>query len=315
MTDEMINIIVSNLRYFSFASITIAFMVGTYKGREVKLTERIIFTTFLVALLAFYSQGIDEGCKLFAALTKESDGQISFYLNKCNYLSFVEGWGSFLVTGLQVLFFKIVLASTVGLRFLAGLLQQFFIVSFKILAPVVIGLAAWDVYRGNLYKFIVFSLAAMMWSVGYLIADIFILKGIVLIGVPSALQAGAGVAVVSGGTALLGLIVFIITLFLAMCIFYILTPIIMFSVLSGANPGSAVTGNMRTAAMSSMAMGKGIEKMVKSRHEKKNPPPPPPTTCPFAGGASGGGSGSGTGAGSVSSVVSAAATKAMKGVK
>ncbi len=277
MTDEMINIIIWHLRNFSFASITIAFMCGCFRGREVKIFDRIMFTAVLTAFIAFYNPILDEGTKIFQEMTASSDSKIDIYLERCRTIR-IEGDSGFFddfITSLQANFFKVLLSCNVVLRFISGLLQSYFIVAFKILAPIVSGLAAWEIFRSNLWKFITYSLAAMMWSVGYQIADIFILKGIVLLGVPSALNSGAGVMVITGGTALLGLLVFLITLFIGMSIFYLLTPIVIFSVLSGANPGTAVTGNMRTAALASMAIGRHAQQMVWSRSKHSGKPPTP----------------------------------------
>lgn len=139
---------------------------------------------------------------------------------------------------------------------------MFFVVAFKIMAPIVLGLSAWEVFRSRLYQFITYTLAVIMWSVGYQIADIFILKGIVLIGVPNALSSSAGVMVVAGGGTLIGLLVFLLALLIGMCIFYILTPVLMFSILSGANPGTAVISNMRTASLASMAVSRPISMLA-----------------------------------------------------
>jgi hypothetical protein len=258
MTDEMINIIVKSLQMASYVSITVAFMVGWYKGREIQIFERILFTVALTAFIAFYNPILDEGTKMFQEMTASSDSQIDAYLEKCRTVR-IEGDSGFFddfMTSLQASFFKFLLACTGGLRFISGLLQAYFIVAFKIMAPIVLGLAAWEIFRSNLGNFILYSIGVMIWSIGYQIADIFVLEGIVLIGVPSALSAGTGAMVITGGGALIGLIVFLLALFFGMCIFYILTPIVMFSVLSGANPGTAVTGNMRTAAIASMAVAK-----------------------------------------------------------
>jgi len=265
MTDEMINIIIWHLRNFSFASITIAFLCGSFRGREVRIFERIVFTAALTAFIAFYNPILDEGTRMFEQITSASDSKIDAYLEKCRTVRFEGDSGFFddFMTSLQANFFKMLLSCTFILRFISGLLQSYFIIAFKVMAPIILGLAAWEIYRSNLWKFITYSLAAMMWSVGYQIADIFILKGIVLIGVPSALNSGAGVMVIAGGTALMGLIVFLFALFIGMCIFYLLTPLVIFSVLSGANPGTAVTGNMRTAALASMAGAKPVAMVVK----------------------------------------------------
>ncbi len=277
MTDEMINTIIWHLRNFSFVSITVAFVFGCVRGRGVKIFEQIVFTTALTAFIAFYNPILDEGTKIFEQMTAASDSKIDAYLDKCRSVR-IEGDSGFFddfITSLQANFFKVLLSCNVVLRFISGLLQSYFIIAFKILAPIVIGLAAWEIFRSNLWKFITYSIAAMMWSVGYQIADIFILRGIVLLGVPSALNSGAGVMVITGGTALLGLLVFLITLFIGMCIFYLLTPLIIFSVLSGANPGTAVTGNMRTASLASMSIGRHAQQMVWSKNRQPGKPPTP----------------------------------------
>ena len=278
MTDAMINEIIWHLRNFSFASIAIAFLCGCVRGRAIKIFDRIVLTTALTAFIAFYNPILDEGTKIFEQMTAASDNKIDVYLDRCRTVRFEGDSGFFddFVTSLQANFFKTLLSCNVVLRFISGLLQSYFIIAFKILAPIVIGLAAWEMFRGNLWKFITYSIAAMMWSVGYQIADIFILKGIVLLGVPSALNSGVGIVVITGGTALLGLLVFLITLFFGMCIFYLLTPLIIFSVLSGANPGTAVTGNMRTASLASMAIGRHAQQMVWSKNRQGGSKPPTP---------------------------------------
>jgi hypothetical protein len=265
MTDEMVNIISTSLRYFSYASIAGAFLFGIYKLRATGLTERIIFTAFLTAFIAFYNPIIDEGTKVFEGITAEGDSKIDAYLDKCRTVRFEGDSGFFddFITSLQANFFKVLLSCTFVLRFISGFIQMFFVIAFKIMAPVVLGLSAWDPFRSRLYQFITYTLAAMMWSVGYQIADVFILKGIALVGVPNALNSSAGVMVVSGGGALMGLLVFLLALLIGMCIFYILTPILMFSILSGANPGTAVISNMRTASLASMAVSRPLSMMVK----------------------------------------------------
>jgi hypothetical protein len=265
MTDEIINIIVKSLQVCSYVSVTMAFMLGWFRERDCKIFERIAFTAALTALIAFYNPILDEGTKMFQEMTASSDSQIDAYLEKCRTVR-IEGDSGFFddfVTSLQASFFKILLACTGGLRFISGLLQEYFIVAFKIMAPIILGLSAWEVYRGNLASFILYSIGVMIWSVGYQIADIFVLKGIVLIGIPSALNASTGAMVITGGGALIGLLVFLLALLLGMCIFYVLTPIVMFSILSGANPGTVVMGNMRTAAIMSMGVGRPAGMIVK----------------------------------------------------
>ncbi|MDD5727236.1 MAG: hypothetical protein PHV59_01610 [Victivallales bacterium] len=265
MADEIIDIVVKNLTYFSYASVTLAFISGCCRLREVRIFERILFTALLVAFIAFYSPILDGGIELFEELTSTGDSRIDVYLERCRTVRFEGDSGFFddFITSLQANFFKMLLSCSCILRAISGFLQSFFVVAFKVMAPLVLGLAAWDNFRNILYNFITCSLAVMMWSVGYQIADIFILKGIGLIGIPTALDSATGVIAVSGGSALLGLLVFLCALIIGMCIFYLLTPLVIFSVLSGANPGTAVTGNMRTAALASIAGTRPVVMMVK----------------------------------------------------
>ncbi len=127
----------------------------------------------------------------------------------------------------------------------------------KVTAPLLLGLSAWEFLRDKFRSIINYSIAVIFWPIGYLIADAFILEGIILIGIPNALSSGAGV-VITGGGALLGVIVFLISLLIGMCIFYILTPILLFSILNGANPGTTVINNMRTASFTSMIAAKPV---------------------------------------------------------
>jgi hypothetical protein len=273
MTDEIIGMLIRDLRYFSFASITVAFMCDCFRNREVRIFERITFTIVLTAFLAFYSPILDEGTKIFEQLTSASDSKIDAYLEKCRTVRFEGDSGFFddFITSLQANFFKIILSCTCILRFISNLLQTYFIIALKIMAPIVLGLGAWEIFRNILWKFITYSLAVMMWSVGYQIADIFILKGVALVGVPSALGAGAGAVVITGGTALIGMLVFLLALLFGMCIFYILTPIVMFAILSGANPGTAVTGNMRTAAIAAMAGAGSAARIIQKSNVNVSP--------------------------------------------
>jgi hypothetical protein len=265
MTDEMVNIISGYLRYFSYASITGAFLLGVFKARATGLSERILFTAFLTAFIAFYNPIVDEGTEIFESMTAASDSKIDTYLDICRTVRFEGDSGFFddFITSLQANFFKMLLSCTCILRSISGFVQVFFVIAFKIMAPVILGLAAWEPFRGRLYQFITYTLAVTMWSVGYQIADIFILRGIALVGVPSALNASSGVMVVSGGGALMGLLVFLLALLIGMCIFYILTPILMFSILSGANPGMAVISNMRTSSLASMAASRPVTALAK----------------------------------------------------
>lgn len=258
MPDDILDIVIKTLRYFSFASIGIAFMVDTVRLREVKIFPRIAFITILVALLAFYNPIMDEGVEIFESMTASGDSEIDAYLDRCRTVR-VEGDSGFFddfMTSLQANFFKVLLSCTGGLRFISSLLQGFLITMFKALAPVLFGIVAWEAIRSKLQSFLLYTLAVMMWPVGYLIADVAILKGIILIGVPNALSAGTGAIVVTGGGALLGFIVFLIALFFGMCVFYIITPLLIFTVLGGGNPATAITGSMRTATLATMAAGK-----------------------------------------------------------
>ena len=258
MPDDILDIVIKTLRYFSFASIGIAFMVDTARLREVKIFPRIAFITILVALLAFYNPIMDEGVEIFESMTASGDSEIDAYLDRCRTVR-IEGDSGFFddfMTSLQANFFKVLLSCTGGLRFISSLLQGFLITMFKALAPVLFGIVAWEAIRSKLQSFLLYTLAVMMWPVGYLIADVAILKGIILIGVPNALSAGTGAIVVTGGGALLGFIVFLIALFFGMCVFYIITPLLIFTVLGGGNPATAITGSMRTATLATMAAGR-----------------------------------------------------------
>jgi zona occludens toxin (predicted ATPase) len=77
--------------------------------------------------------------------------------------------------------------------------------------------------------------------------------------------------VITGGTALIGMLVFLLALLFGMCIFYILTPIVMFAILSGANPGTAVTGNMRTAAIAAMAGAGSAARIIQKSNVNVSP--------------------------------------------
>ena len=67
MTDEMVNIVTTYLRYFSYASIAGALIFGIFKARATGLTERILFITFLTAFIAFYNPIVDEGTQILKA--------------------------------------------------------------------------------------------------------------------------------------------------------------------------------------------------------------------------------------------------------
>ena len=264
MTDEIINTTIKTMQYFSFASIACAFMIDIIRQREINIASRMTFTIALVAFIAFYNPIMDEGTKIFTEMTAESDNKIDAYLERCRTVR-IEGDSGFFddfITSLQANFFKILLSFTGGLRFISSLLQEFFIIAAKITAPIVLGLAAWEMLRDKLRSIINYSIAIMMWPIGYLIADAFILKGIILIGIPNALSSGTGAVIITGGTVLMGLTVFLIALLIGMCIFYILTPLLMFSIISGANPGTAAISNMRTASFASMAAMKPVNMMV-----------------------------------------------------
>ena len=270
MSDEMVNIVTTHLSYFSYASIAAAFIWGVFKARATGLMERIVFVTFLTAFIAFYNPIVDKGTKIFDGITAESDSKIDAYLDKCRTVRFEGDSGFFddFITSLQANFFKVLLSCTCILRFISGFIQAFFIIAFKIMAPIILGLSAWEPFRGRLYQFITYTLAVMMWSIGYQIADAFILNGIVLVGVPNALSSSAGVMVISGGGALMGFLVFLLALLIGMCIFYILTPVLMFSILSGANPGTSVISNMRTASLASMAINRPISMLAQKSVRK-----------------------------------------------
>jgi len=226
----------------------------------------------LTAFISFYNPIVDEGTKIFEGITAASDSKIDAYLDRCRTVRFEGDSGFFddFITSLQANFFKVLLSCTCILRSISGFIQMFFIIAFKIMAPIVLGLSAWEPFRSRLFQFITYTLAVTMWSVGYQIADIFILNGIALVGVPNALSSSAGIMVVSGGGALMGLLVFLLALLIGMCIFYILTPVLMFSILSGANPGTAVISNMRTASLASMAVSRPLSMLAKKSVGKSN---------------------------------------------
>jgi len=255
MNNEIINITIKTLQYFSFASITCAFAIDTIRQREINIANRITFTVMLVAFIAFYNPIMDEGTKIFKDMTAASDNKIDAYLERCRTVR-IEGDSGFFddfITSLQANFFKLLLSFTGGLRFISSLLQEYFLIAAKMLAPVVLGLSAWEMLRDKFRSFLNYSIAVMLWPIGYLIADAFVLEGIIIVGIPNALSSGTGAVVITGGTVLMGLTVFLIALLIGMCVFYILTPLLMFAIISGANPGTAVISNMRTASFASMA--------------------------------------------------------------
>ncbi len=262
-TDEIINIIVKALHPFSYVSIALAFMIDTIRQRELNIASRLVFTATLVALLAFYNPIMDEGTKIFEQMTAVSDSKIDTYLERCRTIR-IEGDSGFFddfMTSLQANFFKVLLSFTGVLRLISSLLQKYFIIAGKVTAPVLLGLSAWEFLRDKFRNIINYSIAVMFWPIGYLIADAFVLEGIVLIGVPNALSSGAGV-VITGGGVLLGVIVFLISLLIGMCIFYVLTPMLLFAIISGANPGTTVISNMRTASFASMAAMRPVNMMI-----------------------------------------------------
>jgi hypothetical protein len=258
MTDEIINIVLVTLRSFTYVSISTAAVVQWRRlGNSRSMLDSLLFFVVLVAAAAFYNNIMDSGVEAFKSMTENADKKIDIYLTSAANFELSEDTGFLnnVIISLQATTIRCVLYCCKALRYVSDYLQQFLVIAFKVLAPIVIGLGAWEVFRHTLWKFILYSLAAAMWSVGYVIADVFILKGASIFGIPPGLKAGATV-VVAGGEMAMALLSFGIALLISMSIFYILTPLILFSVLSGVNPASAVTGNMRTATLGTMGFSR-----------------------------------------------------------
>ena len=254
INDAVLNATIDSLRMFSFASISIAFMCDLYQTREAVLSKKLLFYALLIAGLAFYNAVLDGGVGLFELMRDDSGKKIDQYLAKCTEAHFEAGGGMIKAAMIQLqgMIFKLLTNATSVLRMIGGFIQAFLVILLKVLAPIVFGVAAWHVYRGILQQFVLYTLATAMWSVGYCIADIAILNLVTIVGIPAALK-GAATVLISGGPVMAAVLVFLLIIFLATCVFYILTPFIIFKVLSGGNPAEAVNSNMRTAAMATMA--------------------------------------------------------------
>jgi len=252
--------LISQLRYFAFASIVLACMVDYFIYRDVHFGKRLVYLCVLIAGIAFYDQIIETGTSLFEAAKESSREEVSNMFSNVN-TSLKEyaakaGWWERKVT--------IPLASGCLwfarlFEWLSSFVQVMLITVFRCCAPIVFGLAAWRVFISVGIRFAVGTLWVCMWSIGTAIADILLVKilaaalgkGVISGGASAAGTAAASViggsAVAVGPAVLVGLITLLIIFIISAIVFYTLIPIMMYSILSGGEVVHAATHAMQGA--------------------------------------------------------------------
>ena len=122
---------------------------------------------------------------------------------------------------------------------------------FRCAAPIVLSLAAWRALQSTGIRFAVATLWLCMWNIGTAIADFLLAKILVAALGKAVLNVGGGAAaatvgaVATGGSAAMALIPFIIqaagTVLLSAILFYVLTPIMLYHIMSGGDIVQAAT--------------------------------------------------------------------------
>jgi hypothetical protein len=262
MSDEIIDVVQKNLNILAYVAITTSFMTSVYKFRSQGIGERMLYFVGLIAFLAFYNVCIDWGVDVMEELTKSTSENIK---NKLEELSKYAGmkpegysWVDDAVFKFRSFIINAMITCCGVFKSVSIYFQKFFIVAMKVFAPIMIGLAAWEPFKHLLVKLVTFTMATCMWRLGFVIGDVIIIKmyegsktweKIKSLEMEKTIDATFDNAVV--GMALL--------VFLVMGVFYIFSPMIIFTLLNGGNPAAATASLIRTSALTTMSLGnKGI---------------------------------------------------------
>ena len=272
--EPYINQLVFVLRGFAYVSMCLALLHAVHDFRSGQnVTKYIVYLLCLTAFLAFYSDILDFGCKMFDPGVSEARQQAYAIWDEIDSgISENSSSGGIVERYILIPFNKGFLNGCRFFYWFSRIVQGVFKIIYRVSAPLAIGLAAWRVFIPTGVRFAAGTLWLCCWNVGCAIADIILLKMLLAVlaksllagtsgsaGAVAAKMVVAGGAKIAIGTAVLWALLFALIIFLIAAItLYILIPIALYHIICAGDVVQGATHAMSGAIGGGMAMNKSI---------------------------------------------------------
>ena len=268
------------LRGFAFVSMVLALLHAVHDFRSGQnVTKYIVYLLCLTAFLAFYSDILDFGGKMFDQGVNEARQQTFRIWDELDAgISENSRSGGIMVKYILVPLNKGLLTCCRLFHWFSSIVMAMFKVIYRVSAPLALGMAAWRVFIPTGVRFAAGTLWLCTWSVGCAITDIILLKILGAVLAKSLLTGTSGVAgavaakmILTGGkivispavlwALLFGFIIFLVTAFTL----YILIPIALYHIICAGDAVQGATHAMSGAIGGGMAMNNDIGKTFAAR--------------------------------------------------
>ena len=256
----------------AYAALVVALMWDAISTRGDGILQKILKTAILVGAIAYYDTVLVAGCTLFDTGCEAARKSVQDTLNVIQSAKFKDGG---MLEGIGAWFIYMGVRGFCGLTWAAqwisiNFFRVFFMACLSVTAPIVIGLGSIKIFEHLLPRFAGYTLAVMMWSVGFAIVDkvlaqitssaASLLAGSAVLGTSTGVAslAALGTGATLGAPAWIPLLILAMTMAFSACFFYLMAPVAMFAILGGGNPGMAMWGGMSGGA----GMGAGVAQRV-----------------------------------------------------
>ena len=245
--------LILHLRIFAFVSIVAAVAIDWVIYRDTnKIFARIIYVAVLIALIANYDTILKAGTGIFDSMKLSAQNTSNGVIADINVaLAEAAKDATWFERKIAVPIATCFLSIGKFFTWISSFVQEMLQVIFRCAAPIVLSLAAWRALQSTGIRFAVATLWLCMWNIGTAIAD-FLLSKVLLAALGKAVLSTGGSAaaatvgaVATGGSAAMALIPFIIqaAAYVLLCaiVFYVVTPIMLYHIMSGGDIVQAAT--------------------------------------------------------------------------
>ena len=245
--------LILHLRVFAFVSIVGAVAIDWVIYRDTnKIFARIIYVAVLIALIANYDTILKAGTGIFDGMKLSAQNTSNGVIADINVaLAEAAKEATWFERKISIPIATCFLSIGKFFSWISSFVQEMLQVIFRCAAPIVLSLAAWRALQSTGIRFAVATLWLCMWNIGTAIAD-FLLSKVLLAALGKAVLSTGGSAaaatvgaVATGGSAAMALIPFIIqaAAYVLLCaiVFYVVTPIMLYHIMSGGDIVQAAT--------------------------------------------------------------------------
>lgn len=245
--------LILHLRVFAFVSIVGAVAIDWIIYRDSnRIFARIIYVAVLIALIANYDTILKTGTSIFDEMKLSAQNTTNGAIADINAtLAEAAKDATWFERKITIPIATCFLSIGKFFAWVSSFVQEMLQVIFRCAAPIVLSLAAWRALQSTGIRFAVATLWLCMWNIGTAIADLLLSKvllaslGKAVLSTGGNAAAATAAAAATGGSAPMALIPFIIQaaaiVLISAILFYVLTPIMLYHIMSGGDIVQAAT--------------------------------------------------------------------------